>query len=135
MSMTTLNPVHLRRGLVGLVIVASVAFALTTPTPNGARNQTVIEEPLLAGSKVPVPVRTILQRACQDCHSANTDWPWYSRIPPISRQIHNDVEKGRAFMDLTKWNDYTESERRGFTAAIGAAIQNHLMPPPKYVWM
>jgi hypothetical protein len=38
-------------------------------------------------------------------------------------------------MDLSKWNDLTESERRGFRAAIGAAVQNHLMPPPKYAWM
>jgi hypothetical protein len=43
--------------------------------------------------------------------------------------------QGRAFMDLSKWNEYTEGERRGFTLAIGAAIQNNLMPPPKYVWM
>ena len=38
-------------------------------------------------------------------------------------------------MDLSKWSDYTEGERRGFTAAIGAAIQGRLMPPAKYVWM
>ena len=38
-------------------------------------------------------------------------------------------------MDLSKWNEYTEGERRGFRVAIGAAIQNHHMPPPKYVWM
>jgi hypothetical protein len=82
-----------------------------------------------------MPVRTILQRACQNCHSQNTDWPWYSRIRPLSWQIHSDVEKGRTFMNLSKWSDYTESERRGFAVAIEAAIQNHSMPPPKYVWM
>ena len=38
-------------------------------------------------------------------------------------------------MDLSKWSGYTDNERRGFTAAIGAAIQNRLMPPPKYLWM
>jgi hypothetical protein len=38
-------------------------------------------------------------------------------------------------MDLSKWNDYTETQRRGYTSAIGAATQNHLMPPPMYVWM
>jgi hypothetical protein len=38
-------------------------------------------------------------------------------------------------MDLSKWNDYTESERRSFTVAMGAAVQSHLMPPQKYVWM
>ena len=112
-------------------------FSLTHSfaSANAIRNQPVMEKSLLAGSSVPVPVRAILQRACGDCHSENTIWPWYAHIPPISLQIHSDVAKGRAFLDLSKWNDYTEGERRGFTVAIRAAIQNHRMPPPKYVWM
>jgi hypothetical protein len=132
--MDTRNPAPLRRGFVGLIVIASVALALTTAASDGARNERVREKSLLAGSNVPVPVRTILQRACQDCHSENTIWPWYSHIPPISWQIHS-VAKGRAFMDLSKWNDYTEGERRGFKVAIGAATQGHLMPPSKYLWI
>jgi heme-binding protein len=89
----------------------------------------------LTGSTVPLPVRAILERACQDCHSENTVWPRYSHIAPIGWQIQTDVERGRAFMDLSKWNALTDSERRGFTAVIGAAVQNHLMPPPKYLWL
>jgi|SRR3954454_22715826 hypothetical protein len=135
MGVTTRNIVPLRRVFFGLIIVASVALALTTLSVYGAGNQTITKRPLLTKSNVPVPVRTILERACQNCHSENTVWPWYSHIVPIAGQIHTDVKRGRAFMDLSKWNDFTESERRGFTAAIGAAVPNHLMPPPKYVWL
>ena len=134
MVMTTRNPAPLSRHFAGLILVASVALALTTAT-HSSRSEAFVEKSLLARSNVPEPVRAILQRACQDCHSENTIWPWYAHIPPISRQIHSDVQKGRAFMDLSKWNEYTEGERWGFRVAIGAAIQNHLMPPPKYVWM
>jgi len=132
--MTTRNPAPFRLHFAGLILVASVVLALTTTT-HGSRSETLVEKSLLAGSSVPEPVRAVLQRACQDCHSENTVWPWYAYIPPMSRQIHGDVKKGLAFMDLSKWNDYTESERRGFRVAIGAAIQSHLMPPLKYVWM
>src|SRR5215831_17881818 len=135
MSMTTRNPMLLRGVFVGLIVVASVALALTTATADRDGNQAAREKTLLTGSNIPVPVRAILERACQNCHSANTVWPWYSYVPPISRQIHTDVERARAFMDLSKWNDYTESERRGFTVAMGAAVESRLMPPPKYVWM
>jgi hypothetical protein len=135
MGVTTRNIVALRRVFVGLIVVASVALAFTTAIADGTGKQTVMEKSLLTGSNVPVPVRAILERACQDCHSENTVWPWYSHIAPIAWQIRTDVERGRAFMDLSKWNDFTESERRGFTGAINAAVQNHLMPPPKYVWM
>ena len=38
-------------------------------------------------------------------------------------------------MNLSKWNEYTDAERRGFLLAIVTATQTHVMPPPKYVWM
>jgi hypothetical protein len=114
---------------------ASLAIGLATAISNSAGNQTPISKPLLAGTDVPSPVRSILQRKCQDCHSANTTWPWYANIPPFSWQIHRDVARGRAFMDLSKWNDYTDAERQGFMVSIRTAIQNHLMPPSKYLWV
>jgi hypothetical protein len=77
----------------------------------------------------------VLQRACQDCHSANTVWPWYAHIPPVSFRIHDDVAKARAFMDFSKWNEYSDGQRRGFTTAIGAAVGSGLMPPSQYLWI
>jgi hypothetical protein len=64
-----------------------------------------------------------------------TPWPWYSHIPPVSFRIHHDVAKGRAFLDFSKWNEYSDGQRRGFIAAIGAAAGSGLMPPPQYVWI
>src|SRR5437899_13031043 len=93
-------------------------FTVTPPdtrrqTANDPESSTAVDTPLLAGSKTPQPVFTIFQRACQDCHSANTNWPWYSQISPISWRIHEDVAQGRKFMDLSRWDTYTDSERRG----------------------
>ena len=128
------KPALLTARFIGLAVVASVALGLTA-TSRDARRQIDMPRTLLEDSNVPPPVRAILQRACQNCHSENTVWPWYANIPPVSWQVHSDVTHGRAFMDLSKWNDYTEGQRRGFRVAIGAAVQNRLMPPPKYVWM
>jgi Haem-binding domain len=41
-------------------------------------------------------VKTVLRRACYDCHSHETVWPWYSQIAPISWIIARDVHEGRA---------------------------------------
>ena len=125
----------LRRSFGGMAAVASVALALATAASDGTRKQTDIGKSILDGSNVPAPVRKVLQRACQNCHSDKTNWPWYAHIPPMSRQIRSDVAKARAFMDLSKWNEYTDGQRRGFMVAIGASIQSHRMPPAQYVWM
>src|SRR5262245_12489017 len=128
MGMAARKRFPLTRGFFGTLVVALLAIVLTAKTPDGARGHTGERKTILAGSTEPALVREVLQRACQDCHSANTTWPWYANLPPISWQIHQDVTAGRAFMDLSKWEDYTEGERRGFRLAIGAAIENHMMP-------
>lgn len=90
---------------------------------------------LLTDSTVPSEARAILQRACQDCHSDNTKWPWYSHVPLISRQIHDDVTRGRAVMNFSKWNEYSDRQRTGFLLAMLAATKTRDMPPSKYVWI
>jgi hypothetical protein len=124
-----------KRTAIGLEVVSFVALSFPPGKSSGARNPHSTAKTLLAGSNTPEPVRSIIERACQDCHSENTVWPWYSNVPPLSWQVHQDVSRARAFMDLSKWNGYTEAERRGFLLSIVAATQSHLMPPPRYLWM
>jgi hypothetical protein len=133
--MTTRRNRNSRRRLVGFALAAFGALALGAWASDSGSHPKLTDKPLLAGSGVPAPVRAILQRACQDCHSENTVWPWYSHIPPISWGIRDDVKKGRAFLDLSKWNDYTDAERLSLTVGIGSAVRANLMPPGKYVWI
>ncbi len=46
----------------------------------------------------------VLRRACYDCHSHNTVWPWYSRISPVSWLVADDVKRGRAHLNFSQWN-------------------------------
>jgi len=124
-----------KSAFIAMTAALIIAFALPTRDANRPERSTFVDGSLLGGSRTPTPILTIFQRACQDCHSANTDWPWYSRMPPISWKIHEDVARGRKFMDLSKWDTYTDSERSGYLLAIIAATESHIMPPAKYVWM
>jgi hypothetical protein len=48
--------------------------------------------------------RTLFRRACFDCHSNETVWPWYSHVAPVSWLVQNDVNGGRRHLNLTEWN-------------------------------
>jgi hypothetical protein len=54
--------------------------------------------------EVPPDIRAMMRRACMDCHSNETEWPWYSRIAPLSWAIVNDVNHGRRAMNLSEWS-------------------------------
>ena len=76
-----------------------LAFAAIQLIPVDRSNPPVEEE-------VPAPddVRAVLRRACYDCHSNETVWPWYSRIAPVSWIIAHDVEEGREALNFSTWN-------------------------------
>ena len=46
----------------------------------------------------------IIRRACQNCHSNQTVWPWYSRVAPASWLVADDVKDGRAKLNFSEWN-------------------------------
>ncbi len=55
--------------------------------------------------------REVLRRACYDCHSNETVWPWYSRIAPVSFLLAHDVHDGRGELNLSTWNRYTPEQQ------------------------
>ena len=89
----------------------------------------------LSGFDAPPAVRDIVLRACADCHSEETQWPWYSNLPPVSWQIHADIDKARAVMNLSRWNGYSDKERHAVARQMALAARIHVMPPPRYLWM
>src|SRR5215213_10280083 len=58
-------------------------------------------------------VASILDRSCNDCHSNQTRWPWYSNIAPVSWFVINHVNEGRAEMNFSDWAQYSAGDRQG----------------------
>jgi hypothetical protein len=48
--------------------------------------------------------RELAVRACFDCHSAETRWPWYAAVAPVSWVVRNHVDEGRAALDFSRWD-------------------------------
>ena len=60
---------------------------------------------------VPATVSATLERACYDCHSNRTVWPWYSAIAPVSWLVADDVEEGRKHLNFSEWGTYTRKRQ------------------------
>jgi len=89
--------------------------------------------PLLPGADVPTPVADVFGHACVNCHSENTEWPWYSHVAPVSWLIENDVKHARERLNLSRWDALQEADQRVLLTAIATVIENREMPPHKYV--
>jgi hypothetical protein len=90
-----------------------------------------------ADSELPAPVavRTLLRRACYDCHSNRTRWPWYSRVAPISWMVASDVHEGRDEMNFSTWNGLAGRRRAKILHEIVEEVEEGEMPPWSYRWI
>jgi hypothetical protein len=68
----------------------------------------------------------IARRACYDCHSNETVWPWYANIAPGSWLIQRDVDEGRLFMNFSTGEGISANE-------ISEVLGEGEMPPPQYL--
>lgn len=89
----------MRRVLKWSAVLLATAFVLIQFVPVDRTNPPV-------ESEVPASaeVREVLRRACYDCHSNETIWPWYSRVAPISWLVARDVHEGREHLNFSTWN-------------------------------
>ena len=86
-------------------------------------------------SEVPADpaTREILRRACYDCHSNETRWPWYARVAPVSWLVAHDVEEGREHVNFSTWNEYTAKKQRKKLDEVWEEVEEGGMPLWFYV--
>ncbi len=65
-----------------------------------------------AVAKTAPEVAAIVNRACRDCHSNETVWPWYSKVAPVSWLVASDVSDGRSHLNFSEWNLYSPDMSR-----------------------
>lgn len=84
------------------------------------------------------PVRAILDRSCHDCHSNQTQWPWYSYIAPASWMVTKDVIKAREIMNFSEWSEQAGVKLEkavGLLMASCTDVTVGRMPKPEYVFL
>ena len=127
-----------RRAIAGLAVFSLLlawilASVFVHPLPHEVSDRT--SAPLLPGADIPPSVAGVIAHACVNCHSEKTQWPWYSRVAPGSWLVENDVKHAREHLNLSRWDDLQQVDQRMLLTAIATVIENHEMPPHKYVML
>ena len=83
----------LRRVMIGLVVlIAAIQFIPVSYTNPPAADPVVFTDP---------KAEQIAKKACYDCHSNETVWPWYSKVAPFSWYVLNHVAEGRSRLNFS----------------------------------
>jgi mono/diheme cytochrome c family protein len=87
-------------------------------------NPAVVSEPQWDSPRT----RQLFWRACADCHSNETVWPWYTRLPIAGQLIRYDVLEGRSRLNVSEWG-----QRRNETREAVEILLEGEMPPGQYL--
>jgi hypothetical protein len=112
------------KGLLALagVVLAAMQFVRITRT----------NPPVETEIPAPDQVRAILRRACYDCHSNETAWPWYSQVAPASWLVGHDVSGGRRHVNFSTWNRLSATKVVDTVHKIAEEVRDGDMPPFYY---
>ena len=118
---------RLKRAAVALVAVFAAAQLVRPERANPPIDPSrTIEAHVDATSKLPA----ILNRACSDCHSNATVWPWYTQVAPVSWLMARGVAEGRKAVNFSDWAAYSPNRQQMLLTASCDDASTGRMPGP-----
>ena len=109
---------------IGLGILIVIVLLQLIPTK---KNQASI-----AKYNTPENVQAILKKACFDCHSNNTVYPWYSHIQPIGFWLNNHINEGKEELNFSEFNSYENKKARKKMEKVISSQEKGWMPLSSY---
>lgn len=82
--------------------------------------------------KVPSDINAILQTSCFDCHSNNTQYPWYSYIQPARMLLDDHIKEGKENLNFSEFGNYSKRKQENKLERIIKQVESDEMPLSSY---
>lgn len=115
------------------VLALFIAIQFIQPSPN--KSDDLLSTDFIKVIYVPDSVQYILQAACFDCHSNNTNYPWYSNIQPMAWLMANHIKKGKEVLNFSEFGIYKPRKQLSKLTGMVNSIKDGNMPLTSYSWM
>lgn len=112
-----------------IVLVLLVAFVGIQFIPT-ERNQSdiVSATDFMLVNNVQNKLKSKLQVSCYDCHSNNTNYPWYNKIQPVAWFLEDHINDGKKELNFNEWESYSDRRKKSKLRSIVKQIESDEMP-------
>lgn len=119
-----------------IAIVLLVVFVGIQFIPS-SRNQSdsVPETDFMLVNDVPENIQNKLQVSCYDCHSNNTQYPWYNKVQPVAWFLEDHIKEGKAELNFNEWDSLSTRRKTSKLRSIIKQIENGEMPLDSYTFI
>jgi len=113
--------------LIGVIFVILQFFR-----PDRSNKGTISDNDISKAINISDSVYAILKKACYDCHSNNTDYPWYSNVQPVGWLLARDIKLAKENLNFNEFGTYNQRRQLSKLNAIAEEIDENAMPLPSY---
>jgi hypothetical protein len=116
-----------------IALVLLVAFVGIQFIPT-ERNQSdsVPSTDFMLVNNVPENIQKKLQVSCYDCHSNNTQYPWYNKVQPVAWFLEDHIKEGKAELNFNEWDSLSNRRKKSKLRSIIKQIESDEMPLYSY---
>ena len=118
-----------------LIILSVVLVAIQFIKPARNISAQVSANDISARYPVSAHVQDILAKACYDCHSNNTMYPWYANIQPVAWWLNNHVRDGKRHLDFSEFTGYSVARQYKKLEETIDEVKHGEMPLDSYTWI
>jgi hypothetical protein len=119
-----------------VLLVIFIALQFFRPEKNIAKDQNAaLKNDITVKHGVPADIKQMLEVACNDCHSNNTRYPWYSNIQPSAWFLADHVEDGKKELNFNEFSAYRLRRQYHKFEEIEEMVEQGIMPLSSYTWI
>lgn len=118
-----------------LLTVGIIFIALQFIQPVHNKSGQVLASDISKAVSISDSVQAVLKNACYDCHSNNTNYPWYSNVQPMGWLMAKHITKGKEVLNFSEFGNYSTRRQLSKLDGIANSIKDDIMPLSSYKLM
>lgn len=115
------------------VLAALVVIQFIRPEKNSEGYETVAL--FEADANVSPAMAELFKANCYDCHSAQTQYPWYAEIQPVRFWLEGHVKDGKKHFNVSVWDLYSAKKKDHKLEELIEFVEEGEMPLDSYTWL
>jgi len=117
-----------RIGVLLIIVLVGIQFI---PTARNENNEVLTTE-FIKAFNPPKNISYLLKTSCYDCHSNNTNYPWYNKIQPISWFLERHIKEAKEELNFSEFGEYSIRKQKSKLKSISNQIKDDEMPLSSY---
>jgi hypothetical protein len=117
--------------IIALILLVGFVGIQFVPTDLN-QSDTVPKTDFLLVNNTQENISALLQESCYDCHSNNTEYPWYNKVQPVAWFLEDHINEGKDELNFNEWAEYSDRRKNSKLRSIISQIEEDKMPLDSY---